>query len=31
MTTHRLTFRANGDANSYALLDADTGNWFMSL
>lgn len=27
----RLTFRANGDANSYALLDADTGNWFMSL
>lgn len=31
MTTNRhLTFRANGDANSYALLD-DTGNWFMSL
>jgi len=26
----RLTYRANGDANSYALLD-DTGNWFMSL
>ena len=29
--TARLTFRANGDANSFALLDADTGNWFMSL
>ena len=29
MTT-RLTVRANGDANSYALLD-DNGNWFMSL
>lgn len=29
--THgRLTFRENGDANSYALLD-DTGNWLMSL
>ena len=30
-TNRRLTFRANGDANNYALLDADTGNWFMSL
>lgn len=31
MTTTRLTFRANGEANSYALIDADTGKWFMSL
>lgn len=32
-TTHtptRLTVRANGDANSYALLD-DKGHWFMSM
>ena len=32
-TTHtptRLTVRANGDANSYALLD-DKGRWFMSM
>lgn len=32
-TTHtptRLTVRANGDANSYALLD-DKGHWFMSV
>lgn len=26
-----LTYRANGDANSYTLLDVDTGRWFMSL
>lgn len=26
----RLTVRANGDANSYALLD-DDGKWFMSM
>lgn len=29
-TPTRLTVRANGDANSYALLD-DKGNWFMSI
>ena len=29
-TPTRLTVRANGDANSYALLD-DKGHWFMSL
>lgn len=29
-TPGRLTFRENGDTNSYALLD-DTGNWLMSL
>lgn len=28
--TGKLTVRANGDANSYALLD-DTGNWLMSV
>lgn len=26
----RLTVRANGDANSYALLD-ENGQWFMSM
>ena len=30
-TPGRLKYRANGDANSFALLDADTGDWFMSL
>ena len=29
-TPTRLTVRANGDANSYALLD-DKGRWFMSM
>ncbi len=29
-TPTRLTVRANGDANSYALLD-DKGQWFMSM
>lgn len=29
-TATRLTFCANGDANSYALLD-DQGKWFMSV
>lgn len=29
-TPTRLTVRANGDANSYALLD-DNGHWFMSV
>lgn len=29
-TPTHLTVRANGDANSYALLD-DKGHWFMSM
>lgn len=29
-TPTRLTFRANGNANSYTLLD-DQGGWFMSM
>lgn len=29
-TKTHLTFRENGEANSYALLD-DQGRWFMSL
>jgi hypothetical protein len=31
MKPKTLKFRANGDANSYALLDGDTGKWVLSL
>jgi len=31
MNPKTMKFRANGDANSYALIDGDTGKWVLSL
>jgi len=31
MNPKTMKFRANGDSNSYALLDGDTGKWVLSL